>query len=420
MNEASPVVGSSWTRQQIEEVLNSEPYNYQAIALPHGLSTGGHDRSGTARVILPDDMSGQSFADVGCSLGYFCFEARRRGADRVVGFDFDRDNIRKAKILAEILGQSVDFQLGDIEHAPIEEKFDQVICLNVLHHLANPILGLDRLIAATRKRLILELATFGAHDRRKLGMDWLQEKFLSRSPAIFVGRGTSGDGVKQFYITKAAIENLLRYRRGCFASIEILPSTFKERFLVIANKWQVERLMIVGFPTSSAVDRAVQTIGSRAIPQANQFLRADGTTPVLRAEDYHEQHPPRQTELIFHYDFMRPVTGGAGTFEHDPALEIVDTAKSAQALTVWISHNDLKAGVQKDIQAASGRNRKRLVNLLGQYEDPSRLVLHYNTWFQYLSRKNIDQRVLRVSEHGADLMTVEEWQRDVARPMLRG
>lgn len=419
MNEASPVVGSSWTRQQIEDVLNSEPYNYQAIALPHGLSTGGHDRSGTARAILPDDMSGQSFIDVGSSLGYFCFEARRRGAERVVGLDFDHDNVRKGKILADILGLSVDFRSGDIDHAPIDEKFDQVICLNVLHHLYNPILGLDRLVAATRQRLILELATFGAHDRRKLSISWLEERFLSRSPSILVGRGTSGEGVKQFYITKSAIENLLRYRRGCFASVEILPSTFKERFLVIATKRQIDNLTIIGFPTSSAVGPTVQKLNSRAIPQAAQYLRLAGAAPVLHAEDYHKPQAARHSELIYQYDIMRPVTVAAGTFEHDPALDVLDTATRAQALTIWMSPEELKAGIQRDIQAASGRGRKRLTSLLGQYDDPARLVQNYKTWFQYLARKNIDQRVLRVSANGADILTVEEWQRDVAGPLLQ-
>lgn len=419
MNKAAPVVGSSWTRQQIEDVLNSEPYNYQAIALPHGLSTGGHDRSGTARVILPEDMSGQSFIDIGCSLGYFCFEARRRGADRVVGLDFDPDNVRKGKTLADILGLPVEFRTGDIDHAPIAEKFDQVICLNVLHHLANPVLGLDRLVAATKQKLVLELATFGAHDRRKLGMSWLEERFLSRSPSILVGRGTSGEGVKQFYITKSAIENLLRYRRGCFASVEILPSTFKERFLVIATMRQIDDLSIIGFPTSSAVSQIAQKIAGRAIPQAAQFLRLAGPAPVLLAEDYHKPQPSPQKELIFQYDFMRPVTEAAGTLDHDPALDVLDTARRAQAVTIWLPREELKAGLQRDIQAAAGRSRKRLKSLLGLYDDPKRLVQHYNAWFQYLSRKNIDQRVLRMSESGSELLTVEEWQRDIAGPLLQ-
>lgn len=417
MTEVSAPATASWTREKIEELLRSEPFNYQAIPLPYGLSTGGHDRSSTAKAILPDDMTGQSFLDVGSALGYFCFEARRRGAGRVVGFDLEVDNIRKGKILADILGQPVDFQLGDIEHGPIAERFDHVICLNVLHHLADPILGLDRLIAATRRRLILELATFGAHDRRKLGMSWLQQRILSGSPALLVGRGTAGEGVKQFYITKTAIENLLRYRRGCFASVEIVPSSFKERFLVIATKRRIDRLMIVGFPTSAVMAPVVKQIHARQPAEAARFLGLEGQAPVLRAENYHEPQTPHQPELLFDYDFMRPFTSGAGTFEHDPALDVIDTAEQSRAVTVWLSREQLIKAAQGEVSAATGRRRKQIANLLGQYDNPQHLAKHYRAWFQYLARKNVDHRILWVKPEGSALLTVEEWERDIARTL---
>lgn len=414
MTEVSAPASTSWSREKIEELLRSEPFNYQAIPLPYGLSTGGHDRSSTAKAILPDDMTGQSFLDVGCALGYFCFEARRRGAGRVVGFDLEIDNVRKGRLLADILGQPVEFQLGDIEHGPIGESFDHVICLNVLHHLADPIQGLDRLIAATRRRLILELATFGAHDRRKLGMTLLQQRTLARLPALLVGRGTAGEGVKQFYITKSAIENLLRYRRGCFASVEIVPSTFKERFLVIATKRQIDKLMIVGSPMSSAMAPLVQKVIAGQQAEAARFLGLEGKASVLRAENYHEPQTPHQPALAFDYDFMRPFTSGAGTFEHDPALDVIDTADKARAVTVWLPREQLIKAAEADIGKNDGKRRKQLVNLLGQYENPKHLAKHYRAWFQYLARKNVDHRILWMKPEGPMLLTLEEWERDVA------
>ncbi|MFZ5675472.1 MAG: class I SAM-dependent methyltransferase [Pseudomonadota bacterium] len=403
--------GTSWSREQIEDVLKSESFNYQSIALPYGLTTGGHDRSSTAQVIMPESLSGQSFIDVGCSLGYFCFEARRRGAGRVVGLDFDENNIRKGRILADILGESVEFQSGDIESAPLAERFDQVICLNVLHHLSNPILGLDRLIAATRRRLVLEMATFGSHDRRKLGMGWLQQKFLSKSPALLVGRGTSGEGIKQFYITQSAVENLMRYGRGCFASVEIRPSAFKERFLVIAHKHDIGNLAVVGFPTSSATNKTLEQIAAGAMPEVASYLGLAGKTPVLAAPNYHEPQPVQRKELIFQYDIMRPFSEGAGTLNHDPALDITENAGNIKAITVWIPRDKLSDGIKMDIQAETGRTRKRLTNVLDQYDEPSRLIKHYSNWFQFLAHKKIEQRVLCVGDNRSTLMTVEEWQR---------
>jgi 2-polyprenyl-3-methyl-5-hydroxy-6-metoxy-1,4-benzoquinol methylase len=422
MKKVSAPANANWSRARIEELLRSEAFNYQAIGLPYGLTTGGHDRSSTADAILPDDMSEQSFLDVGCSLGYFCFEARRRGAGRVVGMDLDSDNVRKGRILADILGQPVDFRLGDIESAPIGGHFDQVICLNVLHHLANPILGLDRLIAATNRTLVLELATFGAHDRRKLGMNWLQQRLLSRLPALVVEHGTADEGVKQFYITERAIENLLRYRRGCFASVEIVPSPFKERFLVVAQKRRIGRLMVVSGPTCSEMEAVIKHLLDRKVPQVEGFLGVDGVgrwaAPVLFADRYHEPQIPHQNELIFDYDFMRPFSNGAGTFAHDPALDVLETAESTATVTVWMPPERLVMNTQNALSSASGRSHKRLARLLGEYSDPTRLIAHYRAWFKYVTGKNSVHRVLLMKDGTATLMTVKQWERTIAQPML--
>ena len=224
MTETPTPAGASWTKSAIEDLLRRESFKYQSVPLPHGLRTEGHDRAGTADLIFPDDLSGQSVMDVGSALGFFCFDARRRGADRVLGVDLEAENVRKARILAEVLSETVEFERRDIEHKPVEESFDHVLCLNVLHHLVDPILGLDRLIAVARRRLVLEVATFGAHDRRKLRMSRVEQMVLDRLPVVLVGSGASSEGIKQFYFTRHAMDHLLRFRRGCFASVETFPS----------------------------------------------------------------------------------------------------------------------------------------------------------------------------------------------------
>ncbi len=423
MTEPPGTAEQTWTRQRIEELLRSERFDYQAVPLPHGLRTSGHDRSGTARQIFPDDLSGQSVLDIGCSLGYFCFEARRRGAARVVGLDFDSENLRKGQILAEILGEPVEFRLGDVEKEPIGEEFDHVLCLNVLHHLADPILGLDRLIDTARRRLVLEVATFGRHDRRQLGINWLAQKFLAPAPAMMIGRGTAGEGVRQFYFTPSALENLLRYRRGCFAKVEFLPSSFKERFLVIAHKRRIGHLLAIAGPTASGKGTVIQRLLGRDWPAIESLLGPGSAGPweaMLSADRYHEPREPAQDRLIFEYDFMRPITTGAGTFAHDPALEVFATADRTTILTVWAPPEQLAHRLDATIAAATGRQRKQLARLRGEYADPRRLMERYRAWFRYTAGKSGDHRVVSMNAAEPVLERPEEWDRRIAQPLLSG
>ncbi|MBX6320542.1 MAG: methyltransferase domain-containing protein [Rhodospirillaceae bacterium] len=413
-----PAPASTWTRAQIEDLLRRESFTYQAIKLPHGLSTSGHDRSGTAKLILPDDLSGQSVLDVGCSLGFFCFAARSRGAARVVGLDLEAENVRKARILADVLGEPVEFAQHDVEKHPIDGRFDHVLCLNVLHHLADPIGALDRLIGATRGRLVLELATFGLHDRRKLGIGWAQQLMLTRVPMMVVGRGAASEGIKQFYLTPPAVDNLLRFRRGCFASVEITPSDYKDRFIVFAHKRRIGHLIAVCGPAGSNRQDVIRRIGAGALPPLSGRLGADGPAPAtLLADRYYEPGPAEHARLFFDYDILRPFTLGAVTFSHDPALEVLDTAETSTIVTLWAPPEQLTQGIEAEIAGAKGRARKRFVRAREEYQDARRLVRHYREWFDYCAGRSAEHVVLWMKDDGPAVMSPQEWEATVAVPL---
>lgn len=235
-------MNSSWSREQVETLLRSEPFGYQRVDLPFGLATPGDDRRLTADRIFPADMTGKSVLDLGCNSGYFCFEALRRGASRVVGVDHSETAIRGARKLADCLGVNAEFLHRDWNTDPVTETFDYVLCLNVLHHLDNPLLALDQLIAVTKGSLVMEMAGLGFHTvRRRLSMLPLFTVFFSRSPVIYVARekkpvaGRAHPKVK-YYITEAAMRNLLLRRQGEFSRVEHGKSQFKGRYLVIGHR----------------------------------------------------------------------------------------------------------------------------------------------------------------------------------------
>ncbi len=416
-----PAPASTWSRARIEDLLRRESFTYQAIKLPYGLSTSGHDRSGTARLVLPEDLSGQSVLDIGCSLGFFCFAARSRGAGRVLGLDLEAENVRKARILADILGEPVEFAQHDVEKQPIDGRFDHVLCLNVLHHLADPISALDRLIAATNRRLVLELATFGLHDRRKLGIGWAQQLLLARAPMMVVGRGAASEGIKQFYLTPPAVDNLLRFRRGCFASVEIIPSDYKDRFIVVAHKRRIGHLIAVCGPAGSSRQDVIRRIGAGEVPALSRRLGPAGrpAPATLRADRYYEPGPAEHARLFFDYDILRPFTLGAVTFSHDPALDVLDTADATTIVTLWAPPERLAEGIQTELGAARGRARKRLLRAREEYDDPHRLIRHYRAWFDHCAGRAADHVVLWMKDDGPVVMSPQEWEATVAGTMAR-
>ena len=409
---------TTWSEEQVKKMLQKEEFGYQKIELPYGLSTGGTDRSATSRKIFPDDMTGKSVLDLGCKLGYFCFEAIKRGADRVVGIDVDPGSVRKARMLADCLGVKASFKLLDIEEDPLEENFDYVLCLNLLHHLKNPISALDKLISITRERLVLEVAALGQHDRKKVKVSRLRSFFLNRSPVIFVSRnGTSGSRrVQKFFITASAIENLLLHQRKMFALVEIFPSVHKDRCISIAYKRRIGKLLIVTGPTSAGKSTLIEMLKNNEAPEVaervgigDSSVWASSTSRQLK-----KLTEPFIEKLIFHYDFLRPHLRSAKVHKRDEALDILGTAEHITFLTIWcppeILRRQLHQGeILPKTKRGVFRGKKRHLKILKEYEDSAKVCAHYRNWFEYTRTKPGDHIVVSLAG-GVHFYTVEEWE----------
>lgn len=423
---------STWSKAEIEELLVREDFKYQNIELPFGLSTGGEDRSATASAILPNDLSGASVLDIGCNFGFFCFEAAKRGATRVLGVDVDPENIRKARLLADCLGLNVEFALLDIETDSLNEQFDHVLCLNVLHHLKNPLASLDRLIDISAGRLVLEVAGLGNHDRRKLRVPFLRYRSLRASPIIYVGKnGTSGrsPGTKRrggssgqkFFFTQDAIIHLIQYQRCVFARVTATPSQHKGRFTVIAEKRSVKNLIVIAGPTSSGkstlIDR-LQDGEERALAQ-HLGLGDPKSVPAYNAFDLLEPREPHLDELLFHYDLLRPFMRSAHVHGRDEALDILESGHRVQVLTVYVPPDQLRAQLEKAVivpktRRGKFRGNRRKARIYEMYADPDRIHGWYRDWFVYCRRRNVEVEVVLPRE-SMKCISVDEWERRVSR-----
>lgn len=86
--------------------------------------------------------SGRTVIDVGCSLGVGS-NILSRNARYVWGIDMVEDNIRFANHMFK--RDNMEFYQMDIENPPTKEfaKFEVLVMIEVLEHLADPILGLE-------------------------------------------------------------------------------------------------------------------------------------------------------------------------------------------------------------------------------------------------------------------------------------
>jgi tRNA (mo5U34)-methyltransferase len=93
---------------------------------------------------IPADLSGRTVLDIGCNAGFYAIEMKRRGAERVLGIDFDDAYLAQARFAAEVTGNAIEFRkLSVYDVGVLGETFDLVLFMGVLYHLRHPLLALD-------------------------------------------------------------------------------------------------------------------------------------------------------------------------------------------------------------------------------------------------------------------------------------
>jgi tRNA (mo5U34)-methyltransferase len=105
---------------------------------------------------IPQDLRGKSVLDIGCNAGFYSIEMKRRGADRVVGIDFDDAYLDQARFAAEVSEMEIEFRkLSVYDVGQLGQKFDVVIFMGVLYHLRHPLLALDLIREHVAKDLMI-------------------------------------------------------------------------------------------------------------------------------------------------------------------------------------------------------------------------------------------------------------------------
>lgn len=150
---------------------------YQSFGDRPGSSKSGEK---LARIGLPAKLDGKRVLDLGCNEGFFCIEAKKRGAARVVGVDANRKTIRAARERAVAEKVDVEFFADDFLNAP-EGKYDYILMLSALHYAADPKAVLRRVhdLLAPNGVFILECGVYdqGGRSMRRI-LRSIDERFF--------------------------------------------------------------------------------------------------------------------------------------------------------------------------------------------------------------------------------------------------
>ncbi|MGE4291673.1 MAG: methyltransferase [Desulfovibrio sp.] len=158
----------------LKAVAESGTYNpfYQRIEVGGEVVVQGFtdsERSWDNILKLDVGFSGKRVLDIGCMHGYYSFKAEEAGAS-VTGVDIDEGAIRAAELVAVARNSGNSFRVFNVEN-PLDETFDVVLALNVLHRVGDFPLVCRNIFQAARS-FVLEVGEVQLRELLLLGKEF--------------------------------------------------------------------------------------------------------------------------------------------------------------------------------------------------------------------------------------------------------
>ena len=163
----------TWSRDDIVSriaELEEKVGWYQDIDLGGGVHTKSrvlwgeaidHPRQRWGNIVsaVPDDLSGKSVLDIGCNAGFLALEAKKRGAEYVLGIDVRDGYIEQARFCAAVLGLDAEFRVLSIyDLDKVERQFDLVFFVGILYHCKYLRTAVEKVAGVSRDTVIVESA----------------------------------------------------------------------------------------------------------------------------------------------------------------------------------------------------------------------------------------------------------------------
>src|SRR3954452_8113226 len=182
---------------------------------------------------IPLDLRGKTVLDIGCNAGFYSIEMKRRGADRVLGIDFDDRYLAQARFAAGALGCDIEFRnLSVYDVHKLDERLDVVLFLGVFYHLRHPLLALDLI----HEHVARDLLVFQSMLRGSAEVEPVKPDYPFFEPGAFdrpgypklhfIERCYAGDSTNWWAPNRACAEAMLRS-----AGFEVLEQAEEEVFV---------------------------------------------------------------------------------------------------------------------------------------------------------------------------------------------
>ena len=187
--------------RELRERVSSLPWHHE-IDFGHGVRSPGNTPLGVLRpqaeIYFKNGVTGQSVIDVGCWDGYNSFEAKRRGAARVLATDHfawsdacwgSRESFELARAHLAPDVEVMDIDVDEIAPETVG-TFDVVLFLGVLYHLRHPFAALERMASVCGKTIVVE-SHLDALDVDRPAMIFYPTNELANDPTNWWGPNAS-------------------------------------------------------------------------------------------------------------------------------------------------------------------------------------------------------------------------------------
>ncbi len=228
---------AEYSSLDIEKIKDKFHFEYQSMQLNSEKTQGQNRKVSEDALFFDISFKGKSVLDVGCAYGHFSFAAKERGASHVLGIDKMEHRFIGANILKSVNNiDGVDFKYGKLDDTIIENSFDVVLVLNVIHHLDEPFAFLKKVASLCKETLIMEYPDISDNKfNRTVELNEELKVILRELPFIGVSEFDTQD---QFYLfNDEALKRIMITNSNLFTKVEFMESGMSpERRVAIFRK----------------------------------------------------------------------------------------------------------------------------------------------------------------------------------------